>query len=234
MDEEKRLEQEKYEKQIGYLTYLGQDTHEALGTRSWYAVAPKRNDTNDESNKPIEVGLKIKHLHDPMQQFLKKSSFTCTSKSNEKVEKKVLDNSTTLAVKLSSIESPKKLKRSLTPEKRKDHKKSKSQKKPKEKKKKHKKEKRKRKHSSDDDETEEIRQLKLQNLKMLREERLQREKQEQNRAKEFLREKFPSLLPAEERIPKDSEPKSSQPHVPYMKQKYNTQFNPLIAKQNYS
>lgn len=244
MDEEKRLEQEKYEKQIGYLTYLGQDTHESLGTQSWYNAPRQRETKNDttESGEKIEIGLKTKHLNDPMFQFLKKS-FTVEPKKI--IEKKELPNmpvptteSNLHGISIGSDLSRKR-KRSVSQESK--HKKSKSHKKSKdkkEKKKKHKKEKHKRKHSSNgnsshsDSESEQLKQHKMQTLQKLREERLQRERQEQNRTKDFLRNKFPALLPPEEvKKPVES---NAEPRVPLMKQKYNSQFNPYLAKQNYS
>lgn len=242
MDEEKRLEQEKYEKQIGYLTYLGQDTHESLGTQSWYNASRQRQ-TPDECTEKVEVGLKTKHLNDPMFQFLKKP-FTVAAKKVqcEKTESPV--KATTTESNLHGISTgldvPRKRRRSSSQEVK--HKRnSKSQKKSKEKKekkKKHKKDKRKRKRSpsgSDshsDNESEQLRQIKLENLQKLREERLQRERQEQNRTKDFLRIKFPALLPPEEvKKPVES---NAEIRVPPMKQKYNSQFNPYLAKQNYN
>lgn len=62
-EREKKEDKEKYEKQIGYLTYLGQDTNEATGKKNWYEELPKRL---TDTEKDVEVQTKKKVLYDPM------------------------------------------------------------------------------------------------------------------------------------------------------------------------
>ena len=65
-DQEVKDEKEKYEKQIGYLTYLGQDTNEATGKVSWYEK-PRTNLHDDDNGEENDVEKKTRY--DPIHKY---------------------------------------------------------------------------------------------------------------------------------------------------------------------
>ncbi|XP_022903655.2 leukocyte receptor cluster member 1 homolog [Onthophagus taurus] len=191
-DKEKKEEQEVYEKKIGYLTYLGQDTHESLGTQSWYNVAPDRSKNTKE-----EVNMKSKSRLDPIN-IIKK--FTTDLKPIKKEDNLKKKDEKMINLKYDSYV--------YTKEKHKKHKKHKKSRK------------RKRSTSSDESENEEERINKQRKMEIMRAERLKREQEERRKAEMLLNGK--------------NEPEETvKTKEVGMKQKYNSQFNPELAKQNY-
>ncbi|XP_055623570.1 leukocyte receptor cluster member 1 homolog [Toxorhynchites rutilus septentrionalis] len=231
-EQEKKEEQEKYEKQVGYLTYLGQDTNEALGKRDWYDVAPKRDDTLDKDGKRVEVGLKTKIYHDPLnviRRYLpEEASLPSSSSLAAKTEHEASVSKNSVYQSLTGTKSNRKRKRSessssesINAPKRKKKKKHHKKRGKKDKKKRRK---RKKSISSNESPDESEKQEKKAKLDMLRKERLAREQEEKARTEKLLA-----------KIRGDPEPKPKTAVVPVtvIKQKYNSQFNPELAKQNY-
>lgn len=172
-EKEKKEETEKYEKQIGYLTYLGQDTNEATGNVSWYNTLPDRSSKNEP-----EITVEKKARYDP----LTKINFYLGRKNDETKN----NNSS-----------------------------------PKKKNKKKKKKKRKRSRSSSSSDSESSSNPSKVSIEQLRAKRLKRENEEKLRAAALLAKLRGDITPVE-----------TQPKEPILKQKYNSQFNPHIAKQN--
>ncbi|XP_068153184.1 leukocyte receptor cluster member 1 homolog [Drosophila tropicalis] len=200
LEKEQKEEQEKYEKQIGYLTYLGQDTNEALKVRSWYEVAPKRRRPDDEGDShSTEKQIKQKLSLDPLTLI---NALIPPEKKSPLPAKKVK------AQTPSPVPAPRPSK-------------SKKPKKDKKKSKKHKKDKL----SSRKDLRDTVKQNKRDKLERLRKERLRREAAERLRAE--------ALFAPPVSVPGSSATAASTPAAtPRIVQKYNSQFNPEIAKQN--
>ncbi|XP_046833183.1 leukocyte receptor cluster member 1 homolog [Vespa crabro] len=201
-EKEKKEEKEKYEKQIGYLTYLGQDTNEALRKKNWYEELPKRLTDKD---KDIEVEMKKKVLHDPIQDMKKYLSIMGSVCSEKHVKTEI----TSVKRRHYDLDdSDNEMEKRSSGKKNKKHKK------------KYKKQKREKNDTSD--ESSEKSKITT-NIEKLRAERLLREQKEKLRAEVLVAKLRGDPLPISlsEEIPK-----------PSVKQKYNSQFFPEIARQN--
>ncbi|XP_030369311.1 leukocyte receptor cluster member 1 homolog [Scaptodrosophila lebanonensis] len=201
-EKERKEEQEKYEKQVGYLTYLGQNTNEALKQRSWYEVAPKRTDVDDKND--IETHLERKLSQDPLT--LMNALLPSKKKPARSVPKRKRDASPTPKP---VQESPAKIKKHK--KEKKHHKKHKKH---------HESHKRKKESRKEADLAAERR--KREKLEILRKQRLRREKAE--------REREQALVAPKDVLASSTEDRSAP--TPRIMQKYNSQFNPEFAKQN--
>lgn len=180
-EKEKKEEREKYEKQIGYLTYLGQDTNEALGKKSWYNIVPDRTEVK------VEVNLKSKIREDPLHIMKKYTTDTKgDTSSNNRIKQPLIYTQET----------------EVTDTKHKKHKKRRS--------------------SLSDSDTPQSKPDKHRELEILRMKRLKRENEERMKANALL-----SKL-------SDTGQKDKDTNVTNYKAKYNSQFNPHLAKQNYT
>lgn len=199
-DKEKKEEQEQYEKKIGYLTYLGQDTNESLGKQSWYNIAPERSGGSDQ-----EVNMKSKINLDPLN--IMKKFITKPNAAETKVNQQVGD------IKINSI-AEKLLNYSKYKKKKRKHSSDRESK--------HKDKKKKKKHDTSDSDSDKERIEKQKKLEQLRNERLKRERDERLKVEKLFSNQN-----------KTSSGESENKATDNLKQKYNSQFNPEIAKQNY-
>ncbi|KAG8230193.1 hypothetical protein J437_LFUL009873 [Ladona fulva] len=217
-EKEKKEEKEKYEKSIGLLTYLGQDTNEATGQVSWYNKVPDRlsKSSPEESEK---VKMK-KNLADPLVEMQKFLHMKDGGKGGVK------------SFERPSVSSVKRKREEETSYYHQSSKRSKKEKKSKKERRKHKKKRSNRKPRSSSDESDKEssngseEERKKANIERLRQERIKREAKEAEKAR--------ILIAKAKGEPIESEEDKSQNNALFPIQKYNSQFNPHLARQNFN
>ena len=248
-DEEKK-EKEEYEKKIGLLTYLGQDTEELTGEKSWWQKIPEKRDVTVDEEELDSKQRKNLDILDPLSSVrmhlgckgVQKISEGASSKLNaHPLKKKKRKRYSSSSDTSDDEKSTSKQKSSKRKDKKKKRSKKYSKDSERDKKRKSSKHKRKRKRSnkvsssddserkSDDNRKCQIKRLKHTNdekekqikLERLRKERIEREQMTKARKNE--------LLYGVSHDKKDSKAKSESSAS---NRKYNSQFNPQYAKQN--
>jgi len=232
-EKEKKKEQEDYEKKIGYLVHLGQNSIEQTKERPWYetstvarhSVIQNKPPTVPISSETTQVKLaQLKEFEDPLKDIRKYLSTSSVKKAleTEKSRKSQLDSPLPSS---STLHDDRKIKHI---HRRKRQAKSKKGKKKRSRRESHTSE------SSSDSESEEHQ--KKRQLEQLRSERLEREREERRKSEKLL-----ATLRGEVPIGEQPAPltlsrsvTTGRPPAPtMMKQKYNSQFNPQLARQNF-
>jgi len=225
---EKKKEQEEYEKKVGYLTYLGQDTEELTGEQVWWKKLPtNRKEVQEAEENKAAVGAKQKDFLDPIGDLKKYLKCDGVRLTLQKYERKKVETEN----KAINVESSKKHKRkrklssnsdnsSRSRSRSRDRRKRKKKLKLNSKKKQRKVKKRHRRQSTSSESSEDEQKKSAQmNLEKMRQQRLDREKVEREKANRLV---FGE--PEKERC-NEEQMKSRAP-------KYSSQFNPEIARQN--
>jgi len=245
---EKKKEQEEYEKKVGYLVKLGQDTEELDGGTAWWkkAAGSRLLEPTPSQLKATATGslaavrAKQTEFLDPLnsvRKYLGCEGVRLTMKSHQKMmeekERKALDFDDVKDIKkVEKKHKKKERKRSRSKSRGKKRKRSRSresrQKKKKSKDKKSKKKRRRRSSSSSSDsdsssdgDSAEKKAIAKKNLEKLRRERLERERAERQKADRLV------FGECEEDKKKKQEEEEKE-----KKQRYSSQFNPDLAKQN--
>jgi len=249
---EKKKEQEEYEKKVGYLVKLGQDTEELDGGTAWWkkAAGSRLLEPTPSQLKATATGslaavrAKQTEFLDPLnsvRKYLGCEGVRLTMKSHQKMmeekERKALDFDDVKDIKkVEKKHKKKERKRSRSRSQGKKRKRSRSResrhKKKKSKDKKSKKKRRRRSSSSSSDsdsdsdsgsdsDSAEKKAIAKKNLEKLRRERLERERAERQKADRLV------FGECEEDKKKKQEEEEKE-----KKQRYSSQFNPDLAKQN--
>ncbi|GFG36704.1 hypothetical protein Cfor_09422 [Coptotermes formosanus] len=201
-EKEKKEEREKYEKQIGYLTYLGQDTVEATGCVSWYNKLPDRSSSGSDSKEKKLPGDPLNDI----RRYLDLGEMRRDSRKERHEEKG----------------ENKKCRESEHNEVRRANKKSKHKTYKDEKKKRARRNDSSTSSGSDTSAERADSQSSVTNLEKMRAQRLKREEEERKRSDALL---------AKLRGEADPKMTKSDP-LPAITQLYHSQFNPHLARQN--
>ncbi|XP_050092873.1 leukocyte receptor cluster member 1 [Anopheles aquasalis] len=224
-DKEKRKEQESYEKQVGYLTYLGQDTNETLGIKDWYDMLPKKHDKIDNNGQFVELGENKKYSHDPIH-MIRKYVPSARCSVSQRIRSNISQNNRGRTAHV--VETQRKVQRKHEtnsieidrPEKKMKHKCLHNRER------KYNKKLKNDKYRRTDNINKEEEHRKAVRIEIMRQERIARELKEKERSKKIIA-RAQNSNPFNEPEPTVVSLGDCAP-----RQKYNSQFNPDIAKQN--